>query len=865
MKFNASDFYFAIQSAKPIKNIQEQIQTYIKELQTQKTEISKEGGTEKIEPIRSLFAVLIREDELYSCVNLLIPLIKEDDRMIVLKGAITYRRDDATAALLESFPKEFYNDNFSFYNDYVSMIMEAGMSQSAIWMVEKISEQLQYNKNYIIISISSIDNNKIFSILIDNKIINFSNIKITNLNEEKIIFLLENYPDIYKKISGNKIEVSILDKKIKLDLLGYFIYRDYVALAARLLKDGSFIDKELLTFEGPSSEFTILLSNLVRSPEMAECLITKGFDAKKFNKPSVVFNIMLNYSSEIEKFYSQEIKEAQNSRDFRKDAFERIAEKKAVKAIKSSMLRFIDRFISISDYPGLFDRPSDLGDLLILSCLNDTNNVMKFILGNLFNRMSSYEMIKCFKVLLNDQNYSILSEIIKKYCSVIHGEVVTYLAKQCLSGLDTAVLSDLLENEVFKGIIFNDGELLDLARNTCLPEVAALFIQSGLKYSPEKVHQLYLTATIQNDFKSLAILKKSINSLNSKNQTVWCYESKKEINSCEVKDAEWLKKEFNDGITQRDYQSYSYMMVGVITSHMLTGSFNLLSNYGDEDGKIGLEAIGRYRRWIAEVSHTKKYKLFGQLRVQKNTDGARLMTPLHGRYLKYYRKFLNENFPQHHGNQNLLFKPIAVNYASRSYYGRSVGPKNFYCNIHGEIYGYINEEKLNLTSYSNNGKGNLVWVHTSVNQLNKVINHIQNLIDDVLKLEINPSHVGDKDKLIAFIGKIHWWLAHACFYNRGSAAISEWIVKALFQYHGLIIDWKTMPDCEALISPNVDDFAARYGELSTIEMLTLKSEEQPQINLPKFGESSIFSEPLPSANGDGGDTEGDFQKQLQCG
>ena len=62
-------------------------------------------------------------------------------------------------------------------------------------------------------------------------------------------------------------------------------------------------------------------------------------------------------------------------------------------------------------------------------------------------------------------------------------------------------------------------------------------------------------------------------------------------------------------------------------------------------------------------------------------------------------------------------------------------------------------------------------------------------------------------------------MAHAAPFSRGSAAITEWIVQGLFQFHKLEVEWSAMPDCKALVQPDIEQYVLRYKEFSKVNMV----------------------------------------------
>lgn len=58
------------------------------------------------------------------------------------------------------------------------------------------------------------------------------------------------------------------------------------------------------------------------------------------------------------------------------------------------------------------------------------------------------------------------------------------------------------------------------------------------------------------------------------------------------------------------------------------------------------------------------------------------------------------------------------------------------------------------------------------------------------------------------IAKMHWCMAHAMFFSRGSAAITEWMIRGLV---GCKIEWKKPPDLEAICEPNCMLYVQNYA------------------------------------------------------
>ncbi|MFZ4077708.1 MAG: hypothetical protein ACOYKA_06965, partial [Legionellaceae bacterium] len=71
------------------------------------------------------------------------------------------------------------------------------------------------------------------------------------------------------------------------------------------------------------------------------------------------------------------------------------------------------------------------------------------------------------------------------------------------------------------------------------------------------------------------------------------------------------------------------------------------------------------------------------------------------------------------------------------------------------------------------------------------------------------------------IAESHWLLAHTCPFTRGSAFVAEVVTRSLcfkFGFECSFGDW--MPDCEALVTPNAENFKQIFAEKAIIHEIT---------------------------------------------
>jgi GGDEF domain-containing protein len=107
-------------------------------------------------------------------------------------------------------------------------------------------------------------------------------------------------------------------------------------------------------------------------------------------------------------------------------------------------------------------------------------------------------------------------------------------------------------------------------------------------------------------------------------------------------------------------------------------------------------------------------------------------------------------------------------------------------------------ERVLLTVIGDKGGGNLTWIHTGSETSRKVMRYVDELFQRTQRPDLPQT------ELISTVAEMHWWMAHAMPYYRGSAAISDAFTKTIFQAHGIRPGrWKVdlMPDIKAFHTP----------------------------------------------------------------
>ena len=92
----------------------------------------------------------------------------------------------------------------------------------------------------------------------------------------------------------------------------------------------------------------------------------------------------------------------------------------------------------------------------------------------------------------------------------------------------------------------------------------------------------------------------------------------------------------------------------------------------------------------------------------------------------------------------------------------------------------------------------------------------------------------DKKQTINKLAEFYWWMSQACFFERGSAAISDLYLDALAKTKGInIVGWKDGidPNLEAILSPK-EEFIKNFTNLGQIESIVLNELTQQIQEIP---------------------------------
>ena len=120
-----------------------------------------------------------------------------------------------------------------------------------------------------------------------------------------------------------------------------------------------------------------------------------------------------------------------------------------------------------------------------------------------------------------------------------------------------------------------------------------------------------------------------------------------------------------------------------------------------------------------------------------------------------------------------------------------------------------------ISSFFAASKGGMAWMHASWTL--ETMAHTEGLFTDALK-PVSPELSPDArlDHVCKRVGRLHYFLAHCCPFERGSASVSDMLTTALMYHHGYHhAGWQpnVSADVVALVTPTSTAFAEIYREL----------------------------------------------------
>lgn len=192
-----------------------------------------------------------------------------------------------------------------------------------------------------------------------------------------------------------------------------------------------------------------------------------------------------------------------------------------------------------------------------------------------------------------------------------------------------------------------------------------------------------------------------------------------------------------------------------------------------------------------------------------------------------YRKYYINNKPKGSENTNFgvdrksdLLTEIIGRY--RSYFDRA-------SQLVLRDYEIVDEEKIGHTTTAEFDKNlkltktiynlenlEMYWQHTDVKNIPSVMKHSANIYNDIKELDKEIPQSSNKNIILNKINKkvaeLHWYMANSTPYGRGSAGITDILIKSIYESMNIQVDaWKKglAPDLEAFVTP-LDEFIEKY-------------------------------------------------------
>ena len=106
------------------------------------------------------------------------------------------------------------------------------------------------------------------------------------------------------------------------------------------------------------------------------------------------------------------------------------------------------------------------------------------------------------------------------------------------------------------------------------------------------------------------------------------------------------------------------------------------------------------------------------------------------------------------------------------------------------------------------------WFHTSTKNIEPALKEAERIFKDLPDPQTIEHTAEGLETVMKAVGELHWWLAQACPYRRGSAAIAKMMACAVLKHYGIEAGGfgSTEPDCMALIQ-FPDEFIENYSKL----------------------------------------------------
>ena len=168
-----------------------------------------------------------------------------------------------------------------------------------------------------------------------------------------------------------------------------------------------------------------------------------------------------------------------------------------------------------------------------------------------------------------------------------------------------------------------------------------------------------------------------------------------------------------------------------------------------------------------------------------------LSTPISERYFPYYRKALSAILLQ----------------SNKDYLNMAEAEQAVIMYKQGDY-------NIPLTSYGLDYQ----WNHTHLDQVPALLGILEKQYQSLLSVSSLPENEDDfRMRFLPKIAESHWLLSHTCPFNRGSAFVAETVTRSFCLRFGFECSFGAwMPDCEALVTPNVEVFKTVFAEKAMV-------------------------------------------------
>jgi hypothetical protein len=143
------------------------------------------------------------------------------------------------------------------------------------------------------------------------------------------------------------------------------------------------------------------------------------------------------------------------------------------------------------------------------------------------------------------------------------------------------------------------------------------------------------------------------------------------------------------------------------------------------------------------------------------------------------------------------------------------------------------KKQIPLTKFTyNNQTSTGRWVHTDPKYFEEFKIYIAKLYGEILEMDSD-----NLEELSFAIGKFHWCMSNLTEFGRGSGAIADQFTKFFWLHHLYRVSpWHEgcSPDCNALSTPNPDEYARNY--LSLMERPPIKDKHVAQSSINEKAE-----------------------------